>query len=179
MINMQHKTQNILKTDLIIPIGTNCLTSFFLKDNNLRKMATPFDWQESTNVNLNSYIYYFKDFSIFFKERVNLGEYNRIVASGNNDNFTENEINKSVYFIKDIKTGMLCEHYFPIDKNPDEFYNESFFPMMKKRFDRIVRYMNKDETIMFISFFRQDSLIKKCQSPNTSCTFFSSLINSK
>ena len=82
---MQDKIQNIFKTDVIIPIGTDCLASFFLKDNNLRKMATPFDWQESTNVNLDSYIYYFKDFSNFFKERVNLGEYNVIMASSNND----------------------------------------------------------------------------------------------
>ena len=160
---MQNKVENIFKTDIIIPIGNCCLTSFFLKDNNLRKMATPFDWQNSENVNLNSYIYYFKDFSNFFKERVNLGEYNGIIASDNNDNFTQDQIRKKVYFIKDIKTEMVCMHYFPIDKKPDEFYNESFFPMMKKRFDRIVSYIKQSETIMFISFFRQDSLIKKLQ----------------
>lgn len=69
----------------------------------------------------------------FFKERVILEG-----QCGNN------------YIIKDINTGMIAMHSFPIDHNIDEYYNK-FITIENNKFEKILKIFKICKNMCFIS----------------------------
>ena len=151
---------NNIYTDLIIPLGSLCITADFLRENNLRKFATPFDWMDTTNMNLQSFIYYFKDFTNFLKNKKVIGIKTDAIETNIYRFYSNPQLQRQLNIIDDINTGLRCIHYFPVKNDIDEYYNNVFYPKMKKRFDRLLRYIDQSNDILFISFLRNDHIKK-------------------
>lgn len=52
--------------------------------------------------------------------------------------------------VKDLTSGTISMHSFPIDMEIDEFY-PTFIQIMNKRFERLMQIFEKSQAIVFVS----------------------------
>lgn len=65
---------------------------------------------------------------------------------------THSAKNDNIIDVRDNKTGLEDPHNFPTNFD-DKFFNEIYFPKMKRRYERIIKFIKKSNSITFISFF--------------------------
>jgi hypothetical protein len=108
-----------------IPLGSQCFSANFLKDNNLKKVSYPFDWIFSTP---------------------------KVIINILDDNF-EKFLNKDYYVIKDINSHFnkhliylpdlnMFNHRNPLNDEDHKYY--------KRCINRFKTILSKDETKLFL-----------------------------
>lgn len=142
---IENKESKIIKTDLIIPAGYNCITAISLRDDgfNLRKFSSPWDFVFFTENNLDTLLKIFKSKKFnWFKNRTVLNTH-----SAKKDNIID---------VMDNETGLIDAHHFPTNFD-DNFFNKIYYPMMKKRYKRIIKFIKNSNSITFISFLGRNT----------------------
>lgn len=125
----QHK---LICVDIAISLGDGCRAAHYLREYNLRKFSSPFDWMMCYTLKDIQEIFY-NDFTTFFK------------------NIKENKkYNASHRYIKDLNNGMVSIHDFDRDKSIESQYKE-FINKMQKRFNRLKSSIINSKNILFVT----------------------------
>lgn len=120
-----------ITVDYIMSMGPACRPAQSLRRNNLRLVASPFDWM--MNYNIQQIYNFFKNgFDTFFS---NLGDMH--------DNINDRRK------IIDYNTGMISIHDFPINVSAIDYY-PIFFKKMHNRFQRLCYILSESSCILFL-----------------------------
>lgn len=123
--------------DLALSLGNNCKPTFYLKKFKLFSFAGPLDWMITDS--LNSIAALFKEnFATYF---VNTKEINPENIKGSK---------KTHRYIRDIKNKVVSMHHFPLDI-PIEKFKPRFLKLLKRRFEKMHRFIKMSESILFLS----------------------------
>lgn len=125
------------KYELVFGIGAACLCSQALRKSNLQFASYPFDWLYGSNFSSRVQLL-ISDFKDFFEKE-------DIVFTGK----TNNDPEKLCNIYENKKTGLFFPHDFP----PAASF-ESFFPEVKKKYDRRIKRLldsiNKKHDILIV-----------------------------
>lgn len=116
-----------------------CPIAYFLSKYRLRSFSLPFDWMMNCKL---------KDIT-------------HLIQSEGREFFTQIEqicVNKETREIRDKQTGIIAIHDFPISQSVEEYY-PLFVEKYKRRFKRLIKTIQKNKKIAFLS--RRDTSIKE------------------
>lgn len=119
--------------DLFLSVGSACRPAMHLKNNELRFLSSPLDWQYGYSLETVLHLFETK-FQDFF---LNIEENKEWPGSGNNRR------------IVDISNQIISIHHFDKALPLDECH-KLFMESMKKRFDRLDRVLIQSKRIMII-----------------------------
>ena len=137
----------------IIPLGVNCAAAHFLRRQNLRKHAYPFDWIVAP---LNSVLSIFKSSfpDIFSEGELHyLPPENRILYDDDEGNLKISETMITPVISK--KYQLLFPHDFPIDARQNL---NTIKAKYQRRFERLKELLNSDKKVIFIVNFGADEV---------------------
>jgi hypothetical protein len=142
---------------IYIPIGSNCDISHFLRKNNMRICAFPFDWnctplKSVYNILTNNFSFFLED--IFIGERIK-----RLY-------FEDNEKDETI-IENDFIYPVICKKYstlFPHDyKSVDSENLLNVKEKYKKRIERFNKYINRPDLEIFMIFCNVDFTLNEWQ----------------
>ena len=131
---------------IIIPIGTNCSPTFFLKFYNIRKESHIFDWDFTLSLktinsilNDNDRIKSYKNVSdIFHKNLYKI--------------YSSLDKHKNIFLKNNIHQGLIFRHF--------DIRNKSDFKIYKRRLNKLEKNLqNNKNKIVFIRFLKLDNEI--------------------
>ena len=123
----------MLKFNYIIPLGTNCYISSYLKKNNLKLVSYPFDWIFSYPIDIYDIIN--TNFEYFLNKEYYLNKDNTI------------NYNSHTKYCPNLR---MFNHHNPYKDSDNEYFKRCVL-----RFNNVIK---KEESKLFIMFFIENNL---------------------
>lgn len=135
--NKEVSGSEVIKVDFVMSVGTACRCAQALRRNGLRVQSSPFDWMMAYDITVISH-FFLNGLDDFFLDKQDL----KHDISGKR-------------MVKDIKTGMISMHDFPVSEEIDNFY-PVFIEKMKIRMEKIKSKIERSRDICFVNYGRPD-----------------------